>query len=254
MTVTGLESIAAVLIWMVPFLLGGRLRLGASIGRRGLLSAAGGISVAYVFVDILPEMARMQAVFASASFGYPFPFPNYRVYTSALIGFITFYSLENMIVASRADRQVESGEGSPLVCWVHVFGFAFYSALVGYLLQIEEAQRLSSFVLYTLAMFFHFWLVDHSLRMEHDAFYDSFGRWVIAAAVLAGWTLGIVGVSSDFVLPTVMGFLGGGVVVNSIKKELPEKGDGRALPFVLGALGYALLLLLIGAIETSDAG
>jgi hypothetical protein len=253
MTITGLESITAVLTWMVPFLLGRRLRLGASIGRRSLLSAAGGISVAYVFVDFLPEMARMQAVFADASSGYPFPFPNYRVYTSALIGFIVFYSLENMIVVSRPDRQARFGEGSLLIGWVHVLGFALYSALVGYLLQVEEEQRLSSFVLYTLAMFFHFWLVDHSLRMEHEAFYDSLGRWVIAAAVLAGWTLGIAGVSSDFVLPTVMGFLGGGVVVNSIKKELPEKGEGHALPFVLGALGYALLLLLVGA-TGPDAG
>jgi zinc transporter ZupT len=100
-------------------------------------------------------------------------------------------------------------------------------------------------------MFFHFWVVDHSLRTEHGAFYDSFGRWLIASAVLAGWALGIAGVTSDFVLPTLMGFLGGGVVVNSIKKELPEKGEGRALPFVLGALGYALLLLLVGAMETS---
>jgi hypothetical protein len=254
MTIAGLESFAAILTWMVPFFLGGRLRLGASIERRSLLSAAGGISIAYVFVDIMPEMARMQAIFANASFGYQLPFPNHRVYTSALVGFITFYSLENMIVTSRPNRQVNTNEGGSLISWVHIIGFGFYSALVGYLLQIEKDQRLGSLVLYTLAMFFHFWLVDHSLRVEHKDLYDSFGRWVIASAVLAGWTLGIAGVSSDFVLPTLMGFLAGGVVVNSIKKELPEKGEGRALPFVLGALVYALLLLLIGAIEASDVG
>jgi hypothetical protein len=251
MNITGLESFTAVLTWMMPFFLGSHLRLGASIGRRSLLSAAGGISVAYVFVDILPQMARMQKVFVNASLGRSFPFPGYRVYTSALIGFIAFYCLENMVVSFRSNRETKVEKGGAVVRWAHILGFAFYAALVGYLIQVEEGQKLASVILYTVAMFFHFWVVDHSLRTEHGAFYDSFGRWLIASAVLAGWALGIAGVTSDFVLPTLMGFLGGGVVVNSIKKELPEKGEGRALPFVLGALGYALLLLLVGAMETS---
>ena len=254
MTVSGLESFAAILTWMMPFLFGSHLRLGASIGKRSLLSAAGGISVAYVFVDILPQMARMQSTFASAAFGLPLPFSDYRVYTSALVGFISFYSLENMIVASRPNRHAGMDEKGSLISWVHVLGFAFYSALVGYLLQVEKEQQLGSLVLYTVAMFFHFWVVDYSLREEHKNLYDSFGRWVIASAVLAGWTLGVAGASSDLVVPTLMGFVAGGVVVNSIKKELPEKGEGRALPFVLGALGYALLLLLVEALETSDVG
>jgi hypothetical protein len=33
--------------------------------------------------------------------------------------------------------------------------------------------------------------------------------------------------------------------MNSIKEELPEKGEGRIWPFVFGAFGYALLLLMI---------
>jgi zinc transporter ZupT len=253
MTITGFESFAAILIWMIPFCLGRHLRLGASMGRRSLISAAGGISVAYVFVDILPTMAQMQELFDNVSIGYPYPFPAYRVYTSALVGFIGFYSLEHMVVLSRPGRRTEAEEGGSFIGWIHIIGFAFYAALVGYLLQSEE-QGPSSFVLYVLAMFLHFLLVDHSLRQEHKGFYDSFGRWVIAFAVMAGWTVGIAGITSDFVLPTLMGFLGGGVVVNSIKEELPEKGEGRVLPFVLGAFGYALLLLLIGSLEGSDMG
>lgn len=55
--------------------------------------------------------------------------------------------------------------------------------------------------------------------------------------------------SSDFILPSIMGFIAGGVVVNSLKEELPEKGEGRVFPFVLGAFGYAALLLMVAASE-----
>ena len=252
MTVTGLESFAAILLWMMPFVMGRHFRLGASIARRSLLSAAGGISVAYVFVDIMPQMNRMQEIVYKTSAELPLPFLSYRVYIFALIGFVTFYALENMVAVSRPQRQASLQEDTPFVCWVHIFGFALYSVLMGYLLSVETERTLGSLVLYSLAMFVHFWVVDHSLRMEHGDFYDYFGRWIIASAVLAGWTLGIAGVSSDYVLPTLMGFLGGGVVINSIKEELPEKGEGRVLPFVFGAFGYALLLLLIEARGITD--
>ena len=46
-------------------------------------------------------------------------------------------------------------------------------------------------------------------------------------------------------LPTLMGFIAGGVVLNSVKGELPEEGEARVGPFVAGAVGYALLLLLL---------
>jgi hypothetical protein len=45
-------------------------------------------------------------------------------------------------------------------------------------------------------------------------------------------------------LPTLMGFISGGVALNSVKGEMPEEGQARMLPFVAGALGYALLRLM----------
>jgi hypothetical protein len=252
MTVTSLESLAAILLWMTPFVMGKHLRLGSSITRRSLLSAARGISVAYVIVGILPQMDRMPEIVHTASLAYPGPFVGYQVHLLVLIGFITFYVLEKMVALSRLDRTTNSPKDDAPISWVHIVSFAFYSALVGYILQTETERALGSLVLYSLAMFCHFWLVDHFLRMDHGDLYDDSGRWVIAAAVLAGWTLGIAGVSSDLVLPTLMGFLSGGMLVNSLKEEPAGKREGRILPFVIGASGCALLLLLIGATEIME--
>jgi hypothetical protein len=63
--------------------------------------------------------------------------------------------------------------------------------------------------------------------------------------VLAGW---IVGSSTSIpvtFLSTFQGFVGGGVVINSAIMELPKENEGRFWPFVAGAVGYALIILLV---------
>jgi hypothetical protein len=238
-------SLIVAVFWIVPFALGGRFRLGASPSRRAWLSAAGGTAIAYVFVDLLPEMQRMQETFSTAAAGRAFPFPHYRVYTAALAGFVLFYTLENMAAATRPEPSEQAEQDRPLVYWLHIGGFAVYCGLMGYLLREDADSRELSLVPYGLAMFCHFWVVDHALRAEHGPPYDRAGRWVLASAILAGWALAAMRVSSDLVVPTLMGLIAGGVVINSVKEELPEKGQGRVVPFVLGAFGYALLLLLL---------
>jgi len=198
-----------------------------------------------VFIDLLPQMNRMQDMFTTAAAGHALPFPEFRVYTSAMVGFVLFYVLENMVVFSRSRRREKEQEDRILTFWIHLLGFALYCAVMGYLLRGEARRGILSFVLYSLALFVHFWIVDHSLRITHGAPYDDSGRWLIASGIFVGWALGLLGLASGLALPTLLGFIGGGVVVNSMKDELPGKGEGRAGPFVLGAFGYALLILLV---------
>ncbi len=237
-------SLVIALCWLVPFAIGGHVRLGNTRFSRGLLSAAGGSAIAYVFIDLLPEMQAMQTRFLTAAEGRVFPFPNYRVYTSALVGFVLFYALEHMVVSTRDDGPGGGGHTErPAVLWLQVAGFAVYCAMMAYLLREDADNRALSMVPYGVAMFWHFWLVDHALRHEHGAPYDRRGRWLLAGGIVVGWLLAAGQLSSEVWLPTLMGFIAGGVVLNSIKGELPEDGRARMLPFVAGAAGYALLLL-----------
>jgi hypothetical protein len=63
--------------------------------------------------------------------------------------------------------------------------------------------------------------------------------------VLAGWVVGSLSTISVTVLSTLQGFVGGGVVINSMIMELPKENGGRFWPFCAGAAGYALIVLLI---------
>ena len=238
-------SLVVALCWVLPFAFGGRVQLGGSRSRRAWLSAAGGSAIAYVFIDLLPEMQHMQERFSTAAAGRAFPFPHYRVYTSALAGFLLFYALEHIVAASRPSAEGQEREEGTAVYWLQVTGFAVYCGLMAYLLREDADSRALSMVPYGIAMFCHLWIVDHALRSEHGRRYDESGRWVVGGGVLAGWTVAALGLSSDLLLPTLMGFIAGGVVLNSIKGELPEEGEARVGPFVAGAVGYALLLLLL---------
>lgn len=72
------------------------------------LSLAGGTSVAYVFVHILPELKKGQDVMVRADL--PLEFLEHHVYIVALLGFVIFYGLERLAVRSRRQSLAVRGE------------------------------------------------------------------------------------------------------------------------------------------------
>jgi hypothetical protein len=210
--------------------------------RRRWVSVAAGVSVAYVFVDVLPELAAQHETFRKAA-GEGLIFAEQRIYVLALFSFVALYGLEHIVLASR-ERRPEAAEAADPVYWLHLAGFAAYSALIGYLL-VERAERGPlALAVYGLAMALHFLIVDHSLREEHGQVYDRGGRWVLAASVVAGWIAGAATPLSEVVFARLFAVLAGGVVITSLKAELPREREGRFWPFCLGAMAYAVLLFL----------
>lgn len=240
------EPLVAALLLAAVYALGGRLRdsEAALWSRRRWISAASGAAVAYVFVDILPELGVRHRAFVESA-GAGLPFAEQRIYLAALAGFVVFYGLEHMVLASRAGGRVDAGGGAgDVVYWLHAGGFAAYSWLIGYLLVERAAAGRLALLLYGVAMTFHFLVVDHSLREEHGRAYDHAGRWALAASVVAGCLVGATTELSETVLSRLFAFVAGGVVITSVKAEMPHDREGRFWPFCLGALAYALLLLL----------
>ena len=76
----------------VIHLLSGKLRFLDAVPRSRWLSAAGGISVAFVFVHLLPDLAEEQKTIREAT-GESFNFLDYNVYLLSLIGLTAFYGL-----------------------------------------------------------------------------------------------------------------------------------------------------------------
>jgi hypothetical protein len=241
-----LKPILATLILALAYIFGYRLRFVESIHPRRWLSFGAGVAVAYVFVELLPELAEYQDRFLAAAAQQALLFAERRVFLAALVGFVLYYGLENFVAWSRASRAARGQEGhTPLVYRLHLGGFAAYSSLIGYVLVREPKPEPLALAFYTIAMFLHFLGIDHSLDREHGRIYQQRGKWILAAATAAGCLVGILIKIPDRYLATLMGFIAGGVVVNSMVMELPKEKEGRFWAFCTGALLYSLLLLLV---------
>ncbi|MDQ4107088.1 MAG: hypothetical protein M3157_07965 [Actinomycetota bacterium] len=238
-------SVLLVAALVAVHLFAGRLRFLNVIPRSRWLSAASGISVAYVFVHLLPDLAEEQETIREAV-GENFAFLEQHIYLVALVGLGVFYGLERAAKTSRRrrrHRRARDAAGAG-VFWLHTASFALYNALIGYLLLHREEPGVVSLVLYAFAMAVHFVVNDHGLREDHKVTYDRFGRWVLAAAVIVGWVVGLFGDISEAALAVLFAFLAGGVVLNVLKEELPAERESRFWAFALGAGAYTVILLL----------
>lgn len=237
-----LTTAAIALLFAAIHLAGPRLRFLGSVPRSVWLSMAGGVSVAYVFVHLLPELAAHQARLASGA--VVAQAAQRSVYLLALLGLALFYGLERLARRSvRASRQRGEAGASAGVFRLHLASFALYNLLIGYLLLHREQTDGRGLAIYAAAMALHFVVNDQGLRQLHGAAYDRIGRWLLAAAPLIGWLLGTQLRVAPAALSALFALLAGGVLLNVLKEELPEDRDSRFWAFAAGAIGYTALLL-----------
>lgn len=226
---------------VLTHLFAGQLRF-TSIRRSRWLSGASGVSVAYVFVHILPELNQHQMVLDRLKTGV-ISYLEHHVYIIALLGLIAFYGLEKLAKLSRQGRKGEVT--SPGVFWLHIASFSIYNALIGYLLLHREEPGITNLLLFSCAMALHFVVNDFGLREHHKYSYDRIGRWILAAAIIVGWVLGSATEIGKAAIAVLFAFLAGGIVLNVLKEELPEERDSSFWAFALGAGIYTSILLAL---------
>ncbi|MFN2101238.1 hypothetical protein [Altererythrobacter sp. MF3-039] len=209
--------------------------------RNGWLSFAGGVAVAYVFLNVLPELGAHGETFAD-SLDARAERAEVWVYGLALAGLSLFYGLERAVKGSQEDRRASSSRMSDRVLLAHVASFATLNLIIGYLLVHREDPTLPGLSLYFVAMALHFATADFGMRSDHRDAYDRLGRWIIAVAVLAGWAVGLLVELPKIAIGCLFAFVAGGVVLNVMKEELPEDRKSRFLPFALGVLAYGALV------------
>ncbi len=230
----------------VVHLFSGKLGFLNVMPRSRWLSAASGISVAYVFVHLLPDLAEEQETIREAV-GESFSFLEYHVYLVALVGLATFYGLDRAAKVSRRRKRNAGKEDSTEagVFWLHVASFSVYNALIGYLLLHRETPGFQSLFLFAFALSLHFVVNDYGLSKDHKGLYDRVGRWMLAAAILVGWVVGLFTEISEAALAVLFAFLAGGIVLNVLKEEIPEERESSFGAFALGATFYAAVLLIV---------
>ena len=244
-----LATLSVALVFAAIFLVGGRVTYQpGQKGRRRFLSFAAGVSVAYMFVHVLPALHAIRE-FQTHSPNPAVLFPAYGVYLWTMVGFLVFYGLETMAAAQPVliGAVGHAAGGSPQRPWLHMAGFALYTSILTYMM-VWTAKDGLALGLFALAMGLHLFTIASNLGSHYREAYRRGGA-MLALASLAGW-----GAAETLQLPiqwvlNLVAFVCGGVVVNAAIAELPREKEGRYWAFLTGAASYTALLLILSHVE-----
>ena len=237
----GLAAVLAALHVAAP-----RIRKLPLVPESATASFAGGLAVAYVFLHLLPELAEGNEAIgeALADVVEPTPLLDLGIFLVALVGFTAFYGLERLARRSRSGRDEPPG-----VFWLHLGSFTVYNVLITYTMALRVRTGLVFALLFTLAMGLHFVLTDRGLEEHYPRRFARFGRPVLAAALLLGWMLSAVAApTSTLVVSVLTALLGGSILLNVFKEELPSDRRSSFPWFLTGLVLYAGLLGAVTAL------
>lgn len=232
----------------------GHLRRLPLVPEPAMASFAGGIAVAYVFLHLLPELAegneRVGEVLADTV--RPTPLVDLGIFLVALTGFVAFYGLERAArrhsVRGRAEGD-PPGTSSRATFALHLGSFLAYNAIITYTMPLRVRTGVAFAVLFTVAMGLHFVLTDRGLEEHYPDRFTSRHRVGLAAALVIGFLLGWAAAPSHTVVVSLLvALLGGAVLLNVFKEELPDERSSLFGWFVGGVALYGGLLAAITAV------
>lgn len=240
-------SLGAALVLASVHVFSQKLRILGGVPRNRLLSAVGGMAVAFVVLKLLPAIAAHQQTLEQATRGTALGALGNHVYILLLLSLLMYYGLELLARRSQEQSRQAGGNGdtSAGVFWIHMASFALMNLLIGYML-VDHAQAGKGWdflIPFSLAMLFKFIVADHGLHSAHGGRYDRIGRWLLAAAVLGGLVVNYIAVLPAAAPALLQAFIAGGVLLNVLKEELPKERNSRYWVFFAGAAAYSVLLL-----------
>ncbi len=220
------------------------------VPERATGSFAGGIAVAYVFLHLLPELAAGNKAVGEALHDVVrvTPLLDLGIFVVALVGFAAFYGLERL-----AQHSAGEGGGEPPagVFRLHLGSFVVYNGLITYTIPLRLRTGVVFGLLFAVAMALHFVLTDRGLEEHYRRRFDNRGRFALAAALVAGWLLAWLFAPTRTVVVSVLtALLGGSILLNVFKEELPSARRSSFAWFLVGLVLYAALLAATPAAET----
>ncbi|MCC4266129.1 hypothetical protein LL240_16965 [Oceanimonas baumannii] len=210
------------------------------IPRKYWLSFADGISISYVFLQLLPEIVEGVGHLPE-SFGPVAPFLEHNPFFPLLIGLVVFSGLVRLMDRPAAAPEKGVADGSRV--WSHIASYAFYKGLVGYI--IASMTGLVGILVFVIPMTMHFLVVDYRLLEIHKGIYQRSGRWILSAAILIGWAIGVTTTISPAVVALLLAFVAGGIVLIVLEEEFSRDHPSSFGAFLMAVVLYSVLHLFL---------
>ena len=228
-------ALAVAITLAIVHLLGAPLRRLVRKKEAIVSSCGGGMAIAYVFLQLLPELDKGHHLVGIA------------IYFVVLIGFILFYTLECHLPLRGSKETSEHSSRS--VLYMHIIISWIYNWLIIYTIPEQLQVSIPHAAVGIIAIGMHLSYNYHILGLRYAREFDSWGRYVLASAPLAGWVANILAEPGSAVVSDLLiASLAGAILHNVLKDELPDSQRSSFRWFVTGVLIYASLLTLSTAV------
>lgn len=203
------------------------LTLKLSRYKERLLSFGAGISITYLFLEILPLINEVAQNLRTWS------------YISILAGFASFHLIEKYVY-QHAKRE----ELFHKLKQVHSLGFFVYYFIVGIVLFYLIAQDTMAGTLFLIPILFHSSISSASAKEIHEDIKENkYWRLFLSSSTILGvLTFYLLNISLPFIF-SALGFVIGILFYIIIKDILPEQTEGDPKYFVLGLVLFLMLII-----------
>lgn len=205
---------------------------------RSLQSFGGGVGLAYVFLQLFPEIDNVHAWLGE------------HVHIVTLASFLLFFALETWLIlrfrshASTPDNDARHEDTPPSVFWLHIGIMFFYISMVVFTLPHDVAEDFLFALVSGAAIGIHLVYKDFLLRTHARDEYQARGRVLLAAAPLLGWVAHRLVQPSEVVLDLVIAVMAGVLLQSVFRDELPRPGMASLGWIVAGVATFAALALI----------
>ena len=208
---------------------------------KAFISFAGGVSVAYVFLDMLPNLVEYNKPIGKFLINNQWltPFTELLIYIVSLIGFLIYYAID--VFAERYEIKTEDNR---IVYGLHLIMFCFYNLLITYTMSLRALSGITVTALFTFAMALHFTLTDRKFYRLYPIKFNALGRFFLIISLLIGWLLSMLFDPINVLFVAFMiAFLAGSILLNVFREELPSRDTTSFSWFTIGVTLITVILL-----------
>lgn len=236
-------SLASVVLLSLVHVLADMARWKQQLPQKYWLSFADGISISYVFLGLLPKIVD-GTMNLPDSLGPTADILKHSPFLPLLVGLVTFYGMERMVEKPSVGSGAHiASDATGLRVWIHLGSYAFYKAVIGYL--IAQMHNPVAMIIFVVSMAVHFLVVDYRMMEIHKDVYQRIGRWALTLAILAGWIVGVSTVISPVLVTLLLSFLAGGIVLVVLEEEFSRSHPSSFPAFLLAVIVYMVVQILL---------
>lgn len=195
------------------------------------LSFSSGVSLAYIFVDLLPALEKGEPVL-KRTFDRVLPYLELHTYLVALLGILFYYGIQSL-------KSPEKHR------WLPVSGYLLFNFFIGASLADSSNPEIQPLTLFTIAIGLHYFIRDHVAQISRKQSV----LYLMIFILFAGYFVGYFARIPDVVTSIGISFVSGGILLNVFKYELPKEEKHGYFWFICGALLYTAILLSLGEVK-----